>query len=121
MFKHYHTDSNRFENKNVVLIILESFSNEHLNSIQSQKTISNENYAPFLDSLIHHGIFFPNMFANGKRSAEGIPSIISAVPSLMNTAFINSMYVNNSNISLPNILKKKNYKSYFFMVDIMEL
>lgn len=114
MFKHYHTDSNCFENKNVVLIILESFSNEHLNSIQSQKTISDENYAPFLDSLIHHGIFFPNMFANGKRSAEGIPSIISAVPSLMNTAFINSIYVNNSNISLPNILKKKNYKSYFF-------
>jgi phosphoglycerol transferase MdoB-like AlkP superfamily enzyme len=114
MYKHYHKDSSDFEKKNIVLVVLESFSNEHLNSLQKEKTISNKLYAPFLDSLIQQGIFFPNMFANGKRSSEGIPSIVSSIPSLMNTAFINSLYINNTFKSLPLILKEHNYHSYFF-------
>jgi phosphoglycerol transferase MdoB-like AlkP superfamily enzyme len=107
--------NNTLEKKNIVVIILESFSNEHLNSVNETQVIAEgKNFAPFLDSLIHEGYFFPNAFANGKRSVEGIPAIISSMPTLMNTPFILSPYINNNFSSLPDILKSLGYISYFF-------
>lgn len=111
--KKYFQPELEFRDKNIVLIILEGFSNEHLNSI-NQNHISEDNFAPFLDSLIHEGIFFNNTFANGKRSVEGIPSIISSTPSLMNTPFILSQYSNVEVHSFANLLKRLNYHTAFF-------
>lgn len=103
-----------FNYKNIVIIILEGFSNEHLNSINQVRIDQNKNFAPFLDSLIHKGMYFKNAYANGKRSVEGIPAILSSMPTLMNTPFILSPYVNNNIESLPQILKSMGYRSYFF-------
>lgn len=103
-----------FKKKNIVIIILEGFSNEHLNSINSVKIDEEKNFAPFLDSLIHEGLFCINTFANGKRSVEGIPAILSSMPTLMNTPFILSPYVNNHFQSLPQLLEPLGYKSFFF-------
>jgi phosphoglycerol transferase MdoB-like AlkP superfamily enzyme len=111
--KQYHDTS--FTKKNVVFIILESFSCEHLNSINKGNLIdSTKNFAPFLDSLIHQGLFCPHAFANGKRSVEGIPAIISSVPTLMNTPYILSPYINNNLPGLPGILETQDYYSVFF-------
>lgn len=104
-----------FSHKNIVLIILESFSNEHLNSLNTPKILSEgQNFAPFLDSLIHEGFFCARAFANGKRSVEGIPAIISSIPTLMNTPFVLSPYINNKFNSLPQLLKNYGYRSMFF-------
>jgi len=104
-----------FVKKNVVIIILESFSCEHLNSINPRNLIdSTKNFAPFLDSLIHEGLFCPHAFANGKRSVEGIPAIVSSVPTLMNTPYILSPYINNNLPGLPGILATKGFFSIFF-------
>jgi phosphoglycerol transferase MdoB-like AlkP superfamily enzyme len=103
------------QEKNVVLIILESFSNEHFNSLNEPEIIeAGKNFTPFLDSLIHEGIFFTNAFANGKRSIEGITAIISSMPTLMHSPYILSPYANNNLNSLPQILKNKGYSSSFF-------
>ena len=37
-------------------------------------------YTPFLDELIHRALFFPNGWANGMRSIEGIPAVLGGVP-----------------------------------------
>jgi phosphoglycerol transferase MdoB-like AlkP superfamily enzyme len=104
-----------FQKKNIVLIVLEGFSNEHLNSINQGNTIQGgTQFAPFLDSLIHEGYFCYRAFANGKRSVEAIPAILSSVPTLMNTPFILSPYINNSFNSLPQLLQEHDYQSYFF-------
>ena len=98
-----------FNKKNVVLIIMESFSYEYISFYHPEKTIT-----PFLDSLMKVSDTWPNCFANAKRSIEGIPAVLSSMPSLMDQSFINSAY-NVSNInSLASILQPQGYTSAFF-------
>jgi phosphoglycerol transferase MdoB-like AlkP superfamily enzyme len=96
---------------NVVIIILESFGNEWLafNNPDLKKT-----YTPFLDSLASESMFFENGYANGKKSIEAVPAIISSIPSLMNNPYISSSYGNNGIKSLANILKEQGYSSGFY-------
>ncbi len=104
-----------FQKKNIVIIILESFSNEHLNSLNHDFVIEqNKHFAPFLDSLIYEGYFCRYAFANGKRSIEGIPAIVSSIPTLKNIPFLLSSYINNDFTSLPQLLSPFGYISYFF-------
>jgi len=90
--------------KNVVIIILESFGKENLNVGQT----------PFLDSLAVKSLNFTNAYANGRLSIDAVPSIISSIPSLMNSSLISSSYSINKIKALPEILKKQNYYTAFF-------
>lgn len=94
---------------NVFIIIMESFSKEYVGAVSKKRT-----FTPFLDSLLQYSLVFDNAFANGKKSIEGIPAIISGIPSLMNEAYITSIYGYNQIASLPIMLKKKGYSSAFF-------
>jgi len=95
---------NRYANKNIVLIILESFSMEYIK----------KGYAPFLDSLMSKSISFENSFANGRRSIEALPSILTGFPSVIGKPLSQSQYQSNEFISLPYILAKNNYSTHFF-------
>ncbi len=94
--------------KNIVIIILESFSKEYTALGHRQS------FTPFLDSLMKVSIVFENAWSNGTKSIEGIPAIISSMPTWMDNPFINSLYCNNNTHSLPLLLKKENYFSAFF-------
>ncbi|MCK9618208.1 MAG: sulfatase-like hydrolase/transferase [Lentimicrobiaceae bacterium] len=103
-----------FRKLNVVIIILESFSQEHIHALN--KNIDNGRYkgfTPFLDSLINESYVFEG-FANGKRSIEGIPAILSGLPTLMDKDYITSAFAANKMFSLANYLKKEGYHSSFF-------
>lgn len=111
----YSNPQQAFDQKNIVIIVLESFSTEHLNSRNPYKPIKeNVSFTPFLDSLTHEGYYCSRAYANGKRSIEGIPAIFSSIPVMMRTPFIQSQYINNSFYSLPTLLKEKSYSSAFF-------
>lgn len=101
-------DTGKFNAKNVVVIILESFSKEYT-GISNRKS-----YTPFLDSLMNHSLVYTQAYANGKKSIEGIPAILSSMPSLMDDPYINSNYSNNNIHTLANCLKQKGYESAFF-------
>ena len=94
--------------KNVVLIILESFSSEHFGYFNHD-----ESFTPFLDSLLEHSLVF-SATANGKRSIEGIPAILSSLPSLSNESFINGNYTANKIEGLASTLNKHDYETAFF-------
>lgn len=98
-----------FNKKNVVVIILESFSNEYIGALSGNRT-----YSPFLDSLIGESLVFENAFANGKKSNEAMPSIFASLPSMMDEAYTGSVYQDNGMKALPAILKQKGYNSMFF-------
>ncbi len=98
--------------KNIVLIIVESLSQEHI-SYYNPAIKNAGNLSPFIDSLCLKSLCF-NGFANGKKSIEGIPALISGIPTLMTTAFVSSPYSNNQHLSLASGLKKMNYTSLFF-------
>jgi len=103
-----------FVKKNIIIIMVESLSLEHIGSLNA--SIGNEKYkgyTPFLDSLIRHSRAYRG-FANSKRSIDGIPAILSGIPSLMNNAFIISQYAGNKTNSIANLLKEESYYSAFF-------
>lgn len=102
-------DTGVFRNKNVVIIILESFSKEYIGALSGKKTST-----PFLDSLIEHSLVFDNAYANSKRSIEGIPAIVASIPANMNDPFITSIFGIQHFCSLPNRLKLKGYNSTFY-------
>lgn len=93
---------------NVVVLILESFSSEHIGYLSHQKT-----YTPFLDSLFEHSLVFPGI-ANGKRSIEGIPAILSALPTLSDESFLNGAYAANQIEGLASSLNKHHYQTSFY-------
>ena len=97
-----------FQEKNVVIIILESFSAEYT-ALGGRKS-----YTPFLDSLMTQSIVFNNAFSNGRRSNEGVPAIISGMPSWMGNPYISSAYSTNRINSIASLLKVKGYQTAFF-------
>lgn len=98
------------DHPNVVIIMLESFSNEFIASINGSEDVN----TPFLDSLIGESLVFTNCYANGKKSIDAVPSIVSSIPKLMDNEFITSTYATNRIESLPKSLHKMGYESAFF-------
>ena len=94
---------------NVVLIILESFSEEYIGAINGGLV----SYTPFLDSLAQHCWIYRGR-ANGKRSIESLPALMLGIPSLMDEPYITSSFSLNKTQSLPGILKRHGYESAFF-------
>jgi len=105
--KHYKEKS--LKHLNIVIIIIESLSKEFVGYYNN-----GVGFTPFLDELIKNSLVFENAFSNGLRSIDAVPAIISSIPNLMNDAFINSKYANNSVPSLSSILNKEGYKTSFF-------
>lgn len=97
-------------NRNVVILILESFSLEHSGVLNPRRDRS---LTPTLDSLGKSGIMLP-FYANGTRSMEGIPAILAGIPTWMDSEYITSPYSGNKISALPTLLKKTGYTSAFF-------
>jgi len=103
-----------FRKFNVMILILESFSREHIGILNhSLENGHYQGFTPFLDSLIRQGYYF-DAYANGKTSIQGIPSILSGIPSLMDESFIQSNYAAGKFSSIAGLLKPKGYASAFF-------
>ncbi|MCS7189334.1 MAG: LTA synthase family protein [Bacteroidia bacterium] len=89
---------------NVVVFILESFSAEYVE----------KGYAPFLSQLLQKGSSVKWGFACNSRSAEGVPAILSGIPSWGEEPLIFTPYAVKIRYSLGDILKKWGYKTLFF-------
>jgi len=109
LFHHHLKKNSAFKSKNIVLIVLESFSNDYFGKDHLEFS-----YTPFLDSLKQHSLVFENTYANGRRSIEALPAILSSIPSLMPVDYITSIYAGNNIESLASILKSKGYFSSFY-------
>ncbi|MDI6766413.1 MAG: LTA synthase family protein [Bacteroidota bacterium] len=101
---HHTKPKEPFRKQNVVIIIVESLSREF---------IGGKGVTPFLDSLCQHSIYFDNAFANGTRSMEAVPAILSSIPHLMEDSYIFSSYQGNKINSIASLLKEKGYHTSF--------
>ncbi len=63
------------ENANVLLIVLESFSNKLLSNFGGLSGV-----APHLDELCNQSVAFSNFYSSGDRSDKGLVSIFSGFP-----------------------------------------
>jgi phosphoglycerol transferase MdoB-like AlkP superfamily enzyme len=106
--------ADHFRRLNIMIIIMESFSREHVGSLnRNLEDGKYKGFTPFFDSLSKHSLML-NGFANGKTSIQGIPAVLSGIPSLMNESFIQSNYSTDKIHSLADLLKQKGYVSAFF-------
>ncbi len=99
-----------FRKLNVVTIILESFSKEYIDVLNKRHSAN----TPFLDSLIGQSLVCDNAYSDGKKSIEGIPSVVAGLPSWMDGSFITSNYNKDNFSSLASLLAKENYTTAFF-------
>jgi phosphoglycerol transferase MdoB-like AlkP superfamily enzyme len=111
---HVPSDTAEFQKQNVVVIILESFSREFFGTFNKDKEGGRyTGYTPFLDSLIQHSKTFSHAFANGRKSIDGLPSVVSGIPSLGVPYFL-SPYSSNKINSLASLLRDEGYHTSFF-------
>lgn len=107
-------DSAGFRKKNVVIFIIESFGAEYIGAYNQDKQIEGfKSYTPFLDSLAGESLVFLNARANGKKSIEGIPSVLASTPSYT-FSFVLSPYTHNHLTSLSGLLNEEGYETAFF-------
>lgn len=95
--------------QNVVIFLLESFALEFMGSPNNTK-----GYTPFLDQIAAKGLFFQNAFANGRRSIEGVSSVLASIPAMMNEPFISSEFASNYFLGAGAILEPLGYSTSFF-------
>jgi phosphoglycerol transferase MdoB-like AlkP superfamily enzyme len=103
-----------FKYNNVVIIIMESFGREYVGFFN--KHLDNgtyQGYTPFLDSLMQNGKTFWHTIANGRKSIDVLPSVLTSIPSVK-TPFVLSHYSGNDLNSIASLLKKKGYHTSFF-------
>lgn len=111
---HQPSDSSGFRKLNVVFLILESFGKEYIGALNKQIDNGNyEGYTPFLDSLIAESFTFNRSYANGRKSIDALPSVITGVPSV-GEPFVLSIYSSNKTTSIAKLLGDEGYETAFF-------
>lgn len=94
---------------NVVLIIVESYTADLIESLGGEKGIS-----PNMEDFIKNGLLFTNIYSTGERTDKGLIAILSSFPSQATRSIIRE---NLKQVGLPSIaveFKKKNYLTSFY-------
>lgn len=100
--------------RNVVVLILESFGREYIAEYNDEFKIDNyKGYAPFMDSMVRRSLTFDYTFANGRKSIDGMPSILSSIPYFLEPFFLTPASLNTVS-GLAGELGKCGYSSAFF-------
>ena len=94
---------------NVILIILESFSNKVIASLGGMHGV-----APNLDSLCTNSTIFTNFYSTGNRSDRGISAILGGYPSLLSTSIMVYPEKALTLTLLPAYFNRKNYNTSFY-------
>lgn len=103
-----------FRKLNVVILIWESLGKELVGGYNHDLDGGRyKGYTPFIDSLMGNSQVFWYSFANGVKSIEAIPSILSGIPGIREP-FITTRYTDNTLPSLPRLLGEKGYQTSFF-------
>ena len=102
-----------FRAKNVVVIIIESFGREYIGAY-NKHIPGYEGFTPFTDSLIAHGaLTYRYSYCNGRKSIDGMPSILSSIPMFVEPFFLSPYSVNHVS-GLADCLNGKGYETAFF-------
>ena len=99
---------------NVVILIVESFGREYIGTLN--KDLENGNYkgyTPCVDSIIGLSTTFQWSFCNGRKSIDGMPSILSGIPMFVEPFFLTPASMNEVS-GIAGLLAKQGYETAFF-------
>ena len=94
--------------KNVVVLIVESLAREYIGFYNAYPC-----HTPFLDSLISHSLTFSQSYANGRKSIDAMPSILSGIPMFVEPFFVTGYSLNNVS-GIAGELGRVGYTTAFF-------
>ena len=103
-----------FTKKNVVVLIVESFGREYIGALN--KNLENgkyKGYTPCIDSLISKSVTFTRSFCNGRKSIDGMPSILSSIPMFVEPFFLTPASMNHVS-GIASLLAGEGYQTAFF-------
>ena len=116
MYTPIHTpnDSAAVVKKNVVVLIVESFGREYIGALNKDLEGGKyKGYTPYVDALIGKSTTFQYSFCNGRKSIDGMPSILSSIPMFVEP-FILTPSSMNDYTGLAGILGQEGYETAFF-------
>ena len=102
-----------FRPMNVVVLILESFGSEYIGAM-NPGTEGIHDCTPFIDTLISHSLVFETSLANGRKSIDAMPSVLSGIPMLKDHLFLTPTIMAKEITGLAKELGTKGYYSAFF-------
>ena len=103
-----------FTPKNVVVLIVESFGREYIGALN--KPLENgryKGYTPCVDSLIAKSVTFSHTYCNGRKSIDGMPSILSSIPMFIEPFFLTPASMNHVS-GIASLLAGEGYQTAFF-------
>ena len=103
-----------FSRKNVVVLIVESFGREYIGALNKDLEQGHyKGYTPCVDSLIAKSTTFRYSFCNGRKSIDGMPSILSSIPMFVEPFILTPASMNDFT-GLAGILGQEGYQTAFF-------
>jgi phosphoglycerol transferase MdoB-like AlkP superfamily enzyme len=111
---HVPSDSVPMTKKNVVVLIVESFGREYIGALNANLENGRyKGYTPNIDSLISKSITFTRSFCNGRKSIDGMPSILSSIPMFIEPFFLTPASMNHVS-GIASLLAGEGYQTAFF-------
>lgn len=100
--------------KNVFIIIVESMGKEYIGAYNHHLEGGRyKGYMPFVDSLVRRSLTFQYSYANGRKSMDAMPSVLSGLPMMVEPFFLTPATFNDVH-GVPGMLKPLGYYSCFF-------
>lgn len=98
-----------FHKKNVVILIVESFGREYIGALNKHLDGGKyKGYTPFTDSLLSKSLTWEYTLSNGRKSIDGMPSVLSSIPMFVEPFFLTPAATN----ALGGIARELNAEGY---------
>ena len=103
-----------FQPRNVVIILLESFSAAYSSFLTDWQGEAHEGYMPFLDSLMQESLVFRHSFAHDKISISALPAVMTGIPMVIEPYFL-TPYANDRLRGIATeLVENQGYSSAFY-------
>ena len=107
-------EGDSLKRRNVVILIVESFGREYIGALNETLEDGHyRGYTPFVDELCDSSATFRWSFCNGRKSIDGMPSILSGIPMFVEPFFLTPASMNEVG-GVAQALVSKGYETAFF-------
>ncbi|MDE5608100.1 MAG: LTA synthase family protein [Muribaculaceae bacterium] len=117
IYSYHHTPAapaDTIRRPNVVVLIVESFSRGYIGALNREINDSTfAGWTPRMDALIDRSKTYKHSYANGMKSIDGMPSVLSSIPMMIEPFFLTPASLNDLS-SIAGYLGDLGYTSAFF-------
>ena len=100
--------------KNIVILIVESFGREYIGALNKELEEGKyQGYTPYVDLLIGKSTTFKYSYCNGRKSIDGMPSILCSIPMFVEPFILTPASMNDFT-GLAGLLGEEGYETAFF-------